>query len=173
MQAQLNEFEQTNVTKAIAWARSSARLRKELLTPTGHKNLHARMFDDTWRWAGTFRQRETTLGVAPHDIQTQLKLLCDNTSYWIDNQVYGWPELATRFHHKLVWIHPFPNGNGRHARLCADLLLEFNGSSALPWGNVDLVSMGEARSEYIAALREADQGRFERLIRFAKGEVLG
>ena len=94
-------------------------------------------------------------------------LLCQDAEYWVENGVYDWNELAVRFHHRLVKIHPFPNGNGRHARLAANLLLGYHGQAALPWGGAHLERQSKARTEYISALQEADQNSYERLFSFA------
>ena len=131
---ELNEFEQMNITAAALWAPRSTKLKKELLTVAGLQLLHKRMFDQTWRWAGQFRLSDTNIGVPWAQVSTQLAQLCGNTKYQADESVFPLTELAVRFHHKLVQIHPFPNGNGRHARLSADLLLRFHKQSQLSWG---------------------------------------
>jgi len=167
-QAQLNEFEQLNIAHALTWARLSATFRRALLTTRGLQALHRKMFDGTWKWAGSLRTRETNIGIRPRDIPVELRTLCDDTTCWIDNETFAWPELAVRFHHRLVSIHPFPNGNGRHARLAADLLLEFNGQPTLAWGdNSDLATASETRSRYIKALQAADRGDLNPLVAFA------
>jgi len=167
LQAELNEFEQRNIVEAILWAQHNKSFSKKLLSPQGLCELHRRMFDLTWRWAGCYRRRKTNIGVDWPQISENVILICQDGNYWVENQVYGWNELSIRFHHRLVKIHPFPNGNGRHARLAADLLLGHHGQSALPWGGTHLAEKGEARREYIAALQEADQNSYDRLIRFA------
>ena len=93
-----------------------------------------------------------------------------NVQYWLENETYSLDELAIRFHHKLVWIHPFPNGNGRWSRLATDLLLEFNGGNKFSWGSDDLSHENDDRSRYIKALRVADEHKdFNDLLRFARG----
>ena len=167
LQVELNEFEQKNIVEAILWAGNNRRLSKILLSPKGLCELHRRMFDSTWRWAGRYRQRDTNIGLEWQHIPENVILVCQDTEYWVANQVYEWIELAVRFHHRLVKIHLFPNGNGRHARLAANLLLGYNGQAALPWGGAHLDAKGEARSEYISALQEADRNSYDRLLAFA------
>lgn len=167
LQVELNEFEQRNIVEAILWARKNASFSKKLLSPQGLCLLHRRMFDLTWRWAGRYRRRDTNIGVEWPLIAENVILVCQDGRYWIENQVYEWNELAVRFHHRLVRVHPFPNGNGRHARLAADLLLGYHGQPPLAWGGAHLAGQGKARSEYISSLKEADQNSYGRLLRFA------
>jgi Fic-DOC domain mobile mystery protein B len=164
--AQLNEWESTNILAAETWAfdRKHANVTSEAFV----KNLHRRMFDRTWRWAGRYRTTEKNLGSPPHLIATQTKEACDNAAYWRANNVYSPTELAVRFHHRVVSVHPFPNGNGRHARLLADATLFSMGEAPLTWGRENLQEPSSARTEYIAALRTADAGQFERLLHFAR-----
>ena len=167
-QRELNEFEQHNIASAVMWASSSKKLRTTLIFISGIQLLHKRMFDLTWTWAGTLRKTDTNLGVAWAEIPTRLKQLTDDVVYWIANETYAMPEIAVRFHHKLVWIHSFPNGNGRLSRLAADLLAEFYKSARPSWGRrADIVDESPARREYLAALREADANRYDRLMAFA------
>ena len=130
------------------------------------------MLNRVWKWSGKPRQSNKNIGVMWEQVPTQLGLLIENTKFWINNKTYPWDELAARFHHKLVWIHPFPNGNGRFSRLVTDLLLEQNGQEAFSWGlgtsKSSIETEGALRNEYLAALREADDKKIERLIRFAK-----
>jgi Fic-DOC domain mobile mystery protein B len=168
-QGELNEFEARNILKAQRWARAHLKaLRSEILTDTGLRHLHRRMLDETWKWAGEYRRLETNIGVDPRQISTQVPLLCQDAKFWIENSTFPWPELAARFHHRLVSIHPFPNGNGRHARLAADVLLMSNGRPSLTWGGGGSITQpGVQRDEYLAALRDADRNDYARLLRFA------
>lgn len=171
MQSELNEFEQTNIQLAVDWASKSRKLKQDLVTIEGIKLLHRKMFDLTWKWAGKFRQHETNLGVSWQQIPEQLKNLCDDVCYWDKERTYPPIEAAVRFHHRLVSVHPFPNGNGRLSRLAADLFLEYRKLPSLSWGSsVDLASNSSDRKEYLTALRDADKGRYERLIRFAEAK---
>lgn len=169
-QGQLNEWEQANILEAEN--RFLSRKHKNLLSLEFIQKLHKAMFGMTWRWAGKFRHRQTNIGVEWHQIATQLKLLCDDVSYQLEHNTYPIDELAVRFHHRLVLIHAFPNGNGRHARLMADLLLRQNGKDRFSWGrktlNGNLANAGETRRKYLSALRKADQGQFDELIEFAR-----
>lgn len=167
LQVELNEFEQKNIVEAILWASHNRRFAKTLLSPQGLCELHRRMFNSTWRWAGRYRGRNTNIGLEWPQIAENVILVCQDTEYWVENHVYDWNELAVRFHHRLVKIHPFANGNGRHARLAANLLLGYNGQAVLPWGGAHLDEQGKARSEYISALKEADRNSYDRLFSFA------
>ena len=176
-QQELNEWEAQNIAAALRWAQRSRTLRRDLLSLSGLTLLHRRMFDQTWRWAGKFRMSDTNIGVSWHQSPTQVQALCDDVRYQLQNagdgMTYSWEELATRFHHRLVLVHPFPNGNGRHARLATDLLLFFHGQPMFTWGAASLsmaslVADSPVRREYLAALREADQGGFDRLLRFVR-----
>ena len=168
LQKELNEFEKQSIKEACTWALRSRKLKKELLSVSGLSLLHKRMFDGVWKWAGTFRPTEKNIGRPPHLIQSELYALCENVSYQIKHNVYDFDERAVRFHHGLVSIHPFSNGNGRHARLSADLLLAYNGESTLFWGRSDLIREDEVRANYINALKKADKGNFKPLIEFAR-----
>lgn len=153
-QGQLNAWEFQNVAEGRAWA--LARKRKELLTAEFARELHRRMFGKTWKWAGNFRKKETNPGIDPANIPVELKKLFDDVAYQVKQKALPLDEIAARFHHRLTQIHPFPNGNGRHARLMTDILLKVNGAEPFDWGNSDLVASGEVRDRYIAALRAAD-----------------
>jgi len=153
-QGQLNAWEFQNIAEGRAWA--LARKRKELLTADFARELHRRMFGKTWKWAGNFRKNETNPGIDPINISVELKKLFDDVAYQIKQKSMPLDEIAARFHHRLTQIHPFPNGNGRHARLMTDILLGLNGAEPFDWGKSDLVAAGEVRDRYIAALRAAD-----------------
>jgi Fic-DOC domain mobile mystery protein B len=167
--AEINAFEQRNIVKGEIWAIRSSKLKKSLISVESLKLLHKQMFDETWRWAGSFRNTGKNIGVEPYLIQTELRTLCDDANYWFANNVYSLQESSVRFHHRLVWIHPFPNGNGRHARLVADLLMIYAKQPRFSWGGETLDVEGETRMRYLTALREADRKRYESLIQFALG----
>tara|TARA_B100001248_G_scaffold203924_1_gene158099 strand:- start:6919 stop:7512 length:594 start_codon:yes stop_codon:yes gene_type:complete len=169
-QSELNEFEANNIAQALLWTKSSGKIKKNLLTVSGLIELHKQMFGQVWEWAGKFRWSQTNIGVPKENIQNELGQLLGNVQYWLENETYSLDELAIRFHHKLVWIHPFPNGNGRWSRLATDLLLEFNGGNKFSWGSDDLSHENDDRSRYIKALRVADEHKdFNDLLRFARG----
>lgn len=167
-QGELDRAEARNIIKAVQWANGNTRLRKDLLTVPGLLRLHRHMLGETWRWAGRYRNKNTNIGTDYPLIREEVPQICGDARYWVENDTYPWPELAIRFHHRLVKTHPFVNGNGRHARLAADLLLEYDGHAVLPWGGTELVKASSERDEYLAALREADQNDYERLVRFAQ-----
>jgi Fic-DOC domain mobile mystery protein B len=164
--AQLNEWESTNILLAEAWAFD--RRHTDVTTEDFVKALHRRMFDQTWRWAGRYRTTEKNLGSPPHLVPTEVREACANAAYWRTNRVFTPTELAVRFHHRIVAVHPFPNGNGRHARLLADVTLFSMDEDRLTWGRTNLQEPGSARSEYIGALRAADSGDFKRLLRLSR-----
>jgi Fic-DOC domain mobile mystery protein B len=166
-QAELNEFEEANILKATLWARRSRILRREYPNVTALRRLHREMFDLTWTWAGQFRQTDTNIGVHWPFIQPELHNLCEDTRFWIEYASFEWVELGARFHHRLVSIHPFPNGNGRHARLATDTLLRQNGQRSFTWGSQSLIPAGPTRTAYIAALHSADAGDIQPLMTFA------
>ncbi len=133
------------------------------------RQLHKKMFDITWRWAGKYRTTEKNLGVKVWQIQDEVPKLCGDAKYWIEHCTYPPDEIAVRFHHKLVWIHPFPNGNGRHARLMADLLAKkVLGRPPFSWGGGPLEKAGDTRRRYLDALYEADHYEFGPLLSFAR-----
>lgn len=165
----LNEAEQENIVQGAAWAR-----RQRGLTPAGiledsfGRTLHRRMLGEVWDWAGTYRQTDRNIGVPPFRIGPDLAILFDDVSYWVEHETYPPDEIAIRFHHRLVSIHPFPNGNGRHARLMADLLIEKLGGAPFSWGGGSLADVGELRARYVAALRSADDHDIGPLLAFAR-----
>ena len=167
-QADLNAWEQANILQAVRWV--ARQKKRDLLTEGFVRDLHRRMFDQTWKWAGTFRQSNKNIGVDGTQVAVKLRNLLDNTRFQIDHKVFEPDELVVRFHHQLVWVHAFPNGNGRHARLMADVLAQQLGRPRMTWGgaDVELVSMGTVRDRYLKALREADQGQWSGLIAFAR-----
>ena len=129
------------------------------------------MFNRTWRWAGVFRKSDKNIGIDWPQISVELKKLCDDVGYWIEHQTYSTDEIAIRFHHRLVLIHSFPNGNGRHARLMTDILLTKLGQSRFSWGihqEQDLYKTTPVRKQYIEALQCADRGDYSKLIRFVR-----
>jgi Fic-DOC domain mobile mystery protein B len=165
--SELDRWEQDNINEALAWL--DLYNPKDILTEAFMKRLHKRMFGNVWKWAGTFRRSDKNIGVSWRMIPNDLKQLCDDVRYWIKNQTFQDDEIAARFHHRLVQIHPFSNGNGRHARLMADILLEhFFDEPPFTWGTANLVQTGEDRRQYIESLRAADKGDYEPLMRFVR-----
>lgn len=164
---QLNAWEQANITIGLEWLRQR-RNHPDVLGSAFLIELHRRMFNKTWRWAGTFRHTAKNIGVTPLQIPEAVLNVLADTRFWIENGTYSTDEIASRFHHRLVSVHPFPNGNGRHARLATDLLLESLGAQRFSWGSGDLNREGEARSTYLRALRRADEGSLDELVGFAR-----
>jgi len=161
--AELNELETKGIAETEIWLLKN---KKDILNETFIKNLHKKMFGDIWKWAGTFRTTERNIGVAPYEIQPKLRILLDDVKFWIDNQTFSSKEIAIRFHHRLVQIHPFPNGNGRISRLMADLLMKQFGLPVLDWGSGSLTEISELRRKYISALQDADNGDYSSLLHF-------
>jgi Fic-DOC domain mobile mystery protein B len=167
--AEINEFEQANIARGMLWAEKSRKLKAELLTASGLKLLHEKLFGDTWKWAGDFRSIELSIGVHPSKIQQELGHLIGNVKYWIENKTFPPDEIAIRFHHKLVWIHLFRNGNGRHSREATNLLVQQLGGKKFPWGGKSLISDKGHRDLYISLLKTADQSeQYGELIKFAR-----
>ncbi len=163
----LNDWEQENILQTTQWLRR-AKI-PDVLTEGFCRDLHRRMFNKTWRWAGTFRKSDKNIGCDWALIAVKLNQLFGNAQYWVENDTFTPDELAARFHHALVWVHPFPNGNGRHARMMADALLKQLGQPVFSWGSsANLVSANAVRARYLAALRAADQGDFAELLAFVR-----
>ena len=162
---ELDELEEANIQEGLEWALGRSR---EVLSEEFVYELHRRMFDSVWAWAGKVRVTDKNIGVDKNIVRTEVRKLIDDALYWRENLVYEPDGLAVRFHYRLVSIHPFPNGNGRHARLMADLLIRQLGGEAFSWGEVSLKNTSELRTAYIGALRTADQGDFGPLLEFAR-----
>jgi Fic-DOC domain mobile mystery protein B len=166
---ELNEAEEANIAQGFAWALRAIQGRA-VLTDEFVYELHRRMFDRVWEWAGRTRATNKNIGIDKFGIRVAVRDLMADAAVWVNEQVYPPDEIAVRVHHRLVAIHPFPNGNGRHARLMADLSLLKEKVRPLPWGRGrgSLLSTGELRSAYISALREADRGDIAPLLAFAR-----
>ena len=164
---ELNYWEQFNIIKAEEWLKKTKPTK--ILNEQFIKKLHRVMFGIVWNWAGQFRKSGKNIGVPWYHISTSLKDLCDNTNFWIEQNDEPYDEIAVRFHHCLVSIHLFPNGNGRHARLMTDLLLEnILGQPKFTWGRMNLNNGGDVRSSYITALKLADKGNYDPLRLFVR-----
>lgn len=166
---ELNEWERTNILIAYDWALDSRSLKRhDPLTEAYVRDLHQRMFDQSWKWAGKYRNSEKNIGAPPWQIRDGLGALLGDAHFWIERQTYTTDEIAIRFHHRLVLIHPFPNGNGRHARLMADILAKRQGEPVFTWGGTDIANAGDFRKRYIEALQAADNGEIRLLLEFAR-----
>lgn len=163
--AELNEAEQISIADADRWAFSRPR---DVLDEAFLCQLHKRMFKNVWKWAGAFRRTPRNIGIDAYRIPMELRRLVEDTRFWVESGTYDADEIAIRFHHRLVEIHPFPNGNGRHGRMAADLLAKQLGHPRFTWGSANLVDPDQTRQEYVAALREADHHDITRLLAFAR-----
>ena len=168
LRSERNAAEQDNIVNGATWARRPRQVRRELLNDGFARTVHQRMFGDVWSWAGTYRLTERNIGVEAHRIANDTIMMFDDMRYWRDNNTLPADELAVRLHHRLVYIHPFPNGNGRHARLMADLLIKRLGREPFSWGGGTLHDVGELRTAYVEALRAADNHDIEPLLAFAR-----
>lgn len=166
-QGELDEYEQSNMSKAIQKYLLKTRNDWDLSAIEMLKQIHKDMFGQTWKWAGIFRTTDTQIGSPWFEISNQMKNACDDFRYWIQHKIYEPIEIAVRYHHRLVWIHPFPNGNGRFARLVADIFIRQQDLPKLTWGNASLKE-GKKRQTYLHALKKADEKNFYDLIEFAK-----
>jgi Fic-DOC domain mobile mystery protein B len=162
----LDELEQANITQGLQWL--ARRRGGDILTDSFVRQLHRRLFGDVWGWAGTYRLREKNIGIDPLQIAVQLRYLLDDARYWAKNGTYTPLEAAARFHHRMVQIHPFPNGNGRHARIATDVLLgDYFENPPVEWASgFDLQADNARRTGYFESLRAADRGEFDQLLAF-------
>jgi len=168
-QGELDEFEQLNIEKAVEWTIHANLKPKRILTEKFIKNLHKKMYGDVWKWAGEFRKSNKNLGIKWTQISIELKNLLDDTNYWLDNNTFSSEEISIRFKHRIVAIHCFPNGNGRHSRMMADIFMEsIFGKEIFSWHKSNKFKEDETRKKYIAALKKADKGNINSLIEFAK-----
>lgn len=167
VQEQLNAWEEKNILEAQQWAFKQ----KDILSIEFIEKLHTHMFNHTWKWAGKFRKTEKNIGIKWFLISAELKKLCDDIRHQLAYETFSLDEIAVRLHYRLVLIHPFPNGNGRHARLMADLLIAQLGRPRFSWGmqqSQDLYKTTPVRRQYIDALRAADNGDYTKIIAFAR-----
>ncbi len=165
---ELNRWEQENINQAYSWC-EKRRNKTNVVSEEFLTNLHKQMFGKVWKWAGDFRKSDKSIGIDWVQVPIQLPQLINDVNYWIEHKTYSPDEIAVRFHHKLVWIHLFPNGNGRHARLATDrLLIDVFGLEPFTWGNANIDQQGDVRSQYIQALRQADNHNYEGLNDFVR-----
>jgi Fic-DOC domain mobile mystery protein B len=164
----LNTAEQSNILKGMNWARRrQSKVPQEMLNELFLLQLHKQMFGEVWTWAGKFRKSERNIGIQAFQIGMAVKQLFGDVQYWIENKSFDVEEISIRFHHQLVLIHPFPNGNGRHSRFMADLLNERLDGQPLRWSGGNLADTGQLRAAYISALRAADRNDLVPLLNFA------
>jgi Fic-DOC domain mobile mystery protein B len=166
---ELDEFEQQNIEQAIQWTLGRSFRPEMVFTEDFVRKLHKRMFSDVWAWAGTFRSTNKNIGVDKWQITTALKSLLDDLRYWHEHDTYPPDEIALRFKHRLVSIHCFANGNGRHSRLMADIIIEkIFQRPVFTWGAASVSGEGDARMAYLRALKAADKGDYSLLLAFAR-----
>lgn len=166
---ELNEFEQLNIQQAVQWTLNRRFTAERILREEFVRRLHREMYGDVWDWAGEFRLTNKNIGVDKYEIPMALRNLLDDCRFWVEHETFGADEIALRFKHRLVSIHCFPNGNGRHSRLIADVLASHVfGRPVFTWGRGDLTGRTDARKEYLAALRSADAGDIGPLLEFAR-----
>ena len=164
---ELDRWEMENIHQAMLWTEGLKK--KDMLNIDFICRLHKEMFSTVWKWAGKFRKSDKNLGISSNKIAVELQTLCDDAKAWLEFNTYPPDEFAARFHHRLVSIHPFANGNGRHARLMADLILEkIFSATAFSWGGANLIKPGQTRKEYIDALKLADDHDYSLLLKFVR-----
>ena len=165
---ELNEWERENILSARRWAMADRSSPLAMISDEYVRRLHRKMFSQTWKWAGQYRRTEKNLGIPFHQIRERLAALFGDVHYWLENRIYSPDETAIRFHHRLVAIHPFPNGNGRQGRLVAEVLVKKLGHPVFSWGAAELTHRGEFRARYLDALKVADDGDIRPLLEFAR-----
>lgn len=166
---ELDEFEQQNIEQAVAWSLGRSFKPDTVFTEAFLKSLHKRMYGNVWAWAGEYRNSNKNIGVDKWQIPTELRQLLDDVKYWVANNTYAPDELTIRFKHRLVSIHCFPNGNGRHSRLMADIVIEKIFKQPIyTWGAADLVKQSDQQGAYLKAIKAADAGDIQPLINFAR-----
>ena len=167
---ELDEFEQQNIEQAMQWSIGRFFPPAVIFSQDFLCGLHRRMYGDVWSWAGEFRKTNKNIGVDKWQIATELKYLLDDVNYWYENNIYPSDELILRFKHRLVSIHCFPNGNGRHSRLVADILTrKIFKQPVYTWGSTRFNESVKQRNQYLWALKQADNGNMQPLIEFARG----
>jgi len=166
---ELDEFEQQNIEEAMQWVIGRKFKAKDVFTEKFICNLHKRMYSNVWAWAGEFRKTDKNIGIDKYQIPVELKVLCDDALYWVEHGTYPPEEIAVRFKHRIVSIHCFPNGNGRHSRLMGDIIIEkLFGEEPFSWGADNLSKEGDTRTTYLQAVKAADNADFAPLLDFAR-----
>lgn len=168
LQDELNEYEELNILNAAKKYFNKSLVYSNILSFNFLLEVHKNMFNKTWKWAGKTRKSTKNIGVEVTQIYEMTKNLCNDVKYWIDNEIFNTDEIGARFHHRLVQIHLFPNGNGRHSRFVTDMLMKSLEQPTFTWGNKNLYHESDVRSKYISALKEADNNNYKPLIEFVK-----
>lgn len=166
---ELDEFEQQNIEEAMQWVFGRRFKAKDVFTEKFICALHKRMYGNVWKWAGEFRKTDKNLGIDKFQIPIAVKVLCEDALYWIENETYPTEEIAIRFKHRIVSIHCFSNGNGRHSRLMGDIIIEkLFGHEPFSWGARNLSKTGDSRTAYLQAIKAADNGDYTPLMAFSR-----
>lgn len=166
---ELDEFEQQNIEDAIQWSLTRKFKPVQILNETFIQELHKRMYGRVWKWTGQYRKTNKNIGVDKLEIPIYLRSLLDDAKYWIEHNEYEPDEFAIRLKHRLVSIHCFPNGNGRHSRMIADVVVEkIYNQPVFSWGAASLSDANDVREKYLVAIRKADKGNFDLLLKFAR-----
>ncbi len=165
----LDEFEQKNIEEAMQWEFGRKFKATQVFTEKFIRDIHKRMYGEVWAWAGEFRRTDKNIGIDKHQIPVALKMLCDDALFWLEHESYTPEEIAVRFKHRLVSIHCFPNGNGRHSRFMGDIVVEkLLGQEPFTWGAGNLSKAGDTRTTYLQAVKAADLGEYAPLLSFAR-----
>jgi Fic-DOC domain mobile mystery protein B len=168
----LNEAEQANIATAVLGFRRRRLTTDKVLDGLFVRSLHKAMYGEVWRWAGKYRTTERNIGVDPSVVAISVGNLVADAASWVapDCTWLDRDQAVCLVHHRLVAIHPFPNGNGRHARAFADLLMRTLDGEPLTWGARSLEDDGPNRQAYLDALRVADAEpeNIGPLVRFAR-----
>ena len=166
---ELDEFEQQNIEDAIQWSLNRKFKTEQILSESFIQELHKRMYRNVWKWAGEYRKTNKNIGVDKLEIPVGLRSLIGDASFWLGHNVYKPEEFAIRFKHRLVSIHCFPNGNGRHSRMIADIMIEkIYQQPVFSWGGASLSVDMDIREQYLISIRKADKGDFDLLLKFAR-----
>ena len=167
--SELDEFEQQNIEDAIQWSLTRKLKLEQILSESFIRDLHKRMYGRVWKWAGEYRKTNKNIGVDKLTIPIALRSLIDDAKYWFEHKVYEPDEFAIRIKHRVVSIHCFPNGNGRHSRMIADIIIEkIYNQPVFSWGGNSLSNETDIREQYLKAIRKADKGEFNLLLKFAR-----
>ncbi|RXG29013.1 mobile mystery protein B [Leeuwenhoekiella marinoflava] len=166
---ELDEFEQLNIEEALQWVFGKKFKANQVFTEKFICDLHKRMYGNVWDWTGQFRKTEKNIGIDKHQIPMHLKMLCDDALFWVENETFAPEELAIRFKHRLVSIHCFSNGNGRHSRLMGDIIIEkLFGEEPFSWGAGNLSKANDTRASYLKAVKQADLNKYKALLEFCR-----
>jgi Fic-DOC domain mobile mystery protein B len=164
----LDIAEGNNIASGMIWAESRVRRGIEIANQEFLSELHLQLFGKVWNWAGHYRRTERSIGIDPPQIPIELKQLFDDVAAWREFNSYPLDEQAARLYHRLTWIHPFPNGNGRTSRAMANLFLVSNGSEAFSWGGNLELGPHEIRARHLHAVRAADGHDLAPLLAFVR-----